>query len=353
MDITNDIVVAYARGNVSDSEREAVRQYLRNHPDQLEVVMTMIDEDYDIQLEDNTENHSPRSFNEALDDLLNELDSVETDTSDTSTTTPPLLSKAAQDFADNLCAVRCEGYALRTLGVDVSDEVLEHEAQERKWLKPEGMPLHSIGLLSGLFGSYITRRYYCTLDNISQAIRDGKIAITVIDNSELGLSPREARQQDLRSGQNPNHAIIVSSLNQKKNTIDIFEPGISDMPKTYPLDIFVEAWNDSANYLVTISNHTAYDPQPLDLSDVKLERELTELREAIAENAHEVWARERKKEGWTYGPKRDDEKKLHPDMLPYHLLPESEKEYDRQMAINTIKLVKKLGWELVKKNPKH
>jgi hypothetical protein len=100
---------------------------------------------------------------------------------------------------------------------------------------------------------------------------------------------------------------------------------------------------------VSISNQSNYEPHPLNLSDVKLEPELIELREAIAENAHEVWAKSRKKEGWTYGPRRDDEKKLHPDMLPYHLLPESEKEYDRQMAINTIKLVKKLGWELKKR----
>ena len=74
-----------------------------------------------------------------------------------------------------------------------------------------------------------------------------------------------------------------------------------------------------------------------------------ELREAIAENVHEVWARDRKFEGWTYGPNRDDEHKLHPDMMPYHLLPESEKNYDRQMAISTIKLVKKLGWDFVKR----
>lgn len=117
----------------------------------------------------------------------------------------------------------------------------------------------------------------------------------------------------------------------------------------YTLDAFYEAWNDSSNYLVTISNHSQYEPQPLDLSDVKLERELIELREAIAENAHEIWANERKKEGWTYGPKRNDEKKLHPDMIPYHLLPESEKKDYRQMAIETMKLIKKLGWELIKR----
>ena len=111
----------------------------------------------------------------------------------------------------------------------------------------------------------------------------------------------------------------------------------------------MNAWDDSYNYLVSISNQNNYEPHPLDLDDVPIEPEFLELREAIAENAHEVWARQRKDEGWTFGPVRDDEKKRHPDMLPYDLLPESEKEYDRQMALNTIKLVKKLGWELKKR----
>ena len=73
-----------------------------------------------------------------------------------------------------------------------------------------------------------------------------------------------------------------------------------------------------------------------------------ELREAIAENAHDVWASARIKEGWTYGQVRNDEKKQHPDLIPYSALPDSEKEYDRLMAMDTIKLVKKLGFDIVK-----
>ena len=69
---------------------------------------------------------------------------------------------------------------------------------------------------------------------------------------------------------------------------------------------------------------------------------------AIADNSHEVWAYNRKQEGWTYGPERDDAKKFHPDMIAYNKLPESEKLYDREMAMNTIKLLKKLGWKLTK-----
>lgn len=92
-----------------------------------------------------------------------------------------------------------------------------------------------------------------------------------------------------------------------------------------------------------------YNPEPIDLTEVDLPEELKELREAIAENAHEVWAANRKADGWNYGARRDDLKKEHPCMVAYEHLPESEKEYDRQMAEQTIKLVIKLGYDLVKR----
>ena len=92
-----------------------------------------------------------------------------------------------------------------------------------------------------------------------------------------------------------------------------------------------------------------YTPKPIDLSDVELTEDLNELREAIAENAHEIWAENRQAEGWTYGPQRDDQLKQTPDMVPYSLLPEGEKEYDREMAMKTIKLLKKLGYDLIKR----
>lgn len=261
----------------------------------------------------------------------------------------PMLERAARNKVDNLCAIRCEGYALRTLGIDVTDEQLVAESEKRGWLKQDGTPLHYLGLLAGIYGSYISRRYDCSIKDIIKTINKEEIAIAVIDNTELSQSLQDARRNDRELGEKPNHAIVIKSVDFNENTIDIFDPGYPELSKTYPIEVFQEAWNDSANYLVSISNQSNYEPHPLNLSDVKLEPELIELREAIAENAHEVWAKSRKKEGWTYGPRRDDEKKLHPDMLPYHLLPESEKEYDRQMAINTIKLVKKLGWELKKR----
>ncbi len=92
-----------------------------------------------------------------------------------------------------------------------------------------------------------------------------------------------------------------------------------------------------------------YTPRPVQIDDVELTPELESLREAIAKNAHEVWAESRIREGWTYGPFRDDKLKTHPDLVPYEELSEGEKEYDRNTAMNTIKLVIKLGYDLVKR----
>lgn len=44
-----------------------------------------------------------------------------------------------------------------------------------------------------------------------------------------------------------------------------------------------------------------YKPSPLDLSTVTLSEKLEELVELLAENTHNVWARDRIKNGWTYG----------------------------------------------------
>ena len=97
-------------------------------------------------------------------------------------------------------------------------------------------------------------------------------------------------------------------------------------------------------------NKLDYIPEPMDLSLVDLPESLIQLSERIAENVHVVWAKARIDEGWTYGEKRDDIHKKHPCLVPYDELPEEEKEYDRNTAMNTIKMVKKLGFRIEKED---
>ncbi|MCQ2296889.1 MAG: Ryanodine receptor Ryr [Bacteroidales bacterium] len=92
-----------------------------------------------------------------------------------------------------------------------------------------------------------------------------------------------------------------------------------------------------------------YSPSPIDTSDIQFPEHLQSLVEQLAKNVHEVWAQGRISEGWTFGPVRNDALKQHPCLIPYEELPESEKNYDRETAMTTIKLLIKLGYELRKK----
>ena len=92
-----------------------------------------------------------------------------------------------------------------------------------------------------------------------------------------------------------------------------------------------------------------YTPKPIDTSDVILNEDILELCEILSKNTHEVWSHGRIEEGWTYGETRDDERKQHPCLIPYEELPESEKEFDRNTALEALKLMIKLGYQIVKK----
>lgn len=91
-----------------------------------------------------------------------------------------------------------------------------------------------------------------------------------------------------------------------------------------------------------------YIPKPVDTSAIKLPDDLTALTEQIAENVHDIWAQGRIADGWTYGEKRDDENKKTPCLVPYSQLSEAEKEYDRNTAIETLKLIVALGYKIEK-----
>jgi hypothetical protein len=89
-----------------------------------------------------------------------------------------------------------------------------------------------------------------------------------------------------------------------------------------------------------------YQPHPIDTSGIELPAELEELTETLAEHAHDLWAQQRIRDGWKLGPQRDDHRQETPLLVPYDKLPDSEKVYDRKIAIETLKAVLALGYHL-------
>src|SRR5690348_16585214 len=90
----------------------------------------------------------------------------------------------------------------------------------------------------------------------------------------------------------------------------------------------------------------SYEPKPIDTSRVTLDQKILELKEKLAEHAHDIRARQRLKDGWQPGDHRGDESKGHPSLIPYRELSESEKQYDRNAAIETLKAILALGYRI-------
>jgi len=89
-----------------------------------------------------------------------------------------------------------------------------------------------------------------------------------------------------------------------------------------------------------------YEPHPIDTARVVLPASLDGLIEGLAASTHDHWAAKRMADGWTYGERRDDATKQHPDLVAYDELTESEKEYDRVTVTETLKAITALGYKI-------
>jgi hypothetical protein len=88
-------------------------------------------------------------------------------------------------------------------------------------------------------------------------------------------------------------------------------------------------------------------PDPISTGGVELPSSLLALTERLARQIHDLWAARRLSEGWRYGPARDDEAMTHPCLVPYEDLSESEKDYDRQTALEALRTIVALGYRII------
>jgi hypothetical protein len=95
--------------------------------------------------------------------------------------------------------------------------------------------------------------------------------------------------------------------------------------------------------------HPGWTPSPSDTSAVELPAELLPLVERLAENAHDNWADLKLSQGWQWGVATEPAAKRHHLLVPYSELSEEDKEPDRRLAVQTLKLVLCLGFEIVQK----
>lgn len=305
--ISDEDLAAFLDGNVSEDEMSRILSSLDDNPDLAEVL----------------------SLSQEIDKAVTEEKSR----------LLPMWALAAAN-PENLCSFECEAFILQHLDYDIDHWTLLEEAKANNWVREEGTPLHLVGKLLELKGLYVERKYDATIDDLEKAVDSGQKVIVIIDKNII---------DKVKDAQRPSyHAIYVTGVEdgdvEYLNLDTLLE---SDIDK----DVFAKAWKASGDYMVTSSKiANGYNPQPINVDDIDLDANLEELTEAIAENAHDTWARARMDEGWTYGPVRNDALKQHPDLIPYSQLPDREKEYDRIMAMNTLRLVRRLGFDIINRN---
>ena len=90
----------------------------------------------------------------------------------------------------------------------------------------------------------VTRQYNASINDIANALNEDECIIVAVDGGELLGNRAEEKIEDLLIGQIPDHTVVVLSLNEKSNTITLFDPNSSNAADTYPIEQFKDAWKN-------------------------------------------------------------------------------------------------------------
>ena len=201
--ITDELLAAFLEGNVSGREAEAIMQAA------------------------------------AADSSLRETISI--------------LSALAADAPDKLCAIHCERYVLQCFGISSSVEELLSYACEHGLIEDGGMPLGNVGLVSEHYGLSVGNKFASGLDDIITSLSDGHQVIAAVDVGELDPAFSEYESlEDLVMGPRPDHCVVVLSCDPSDDEIVCYDPSSGDMPVTLSITAFLDAWEDSENYMISI-----------------------------------------------------------------------------------------------------
>ncbi|NXL77397.1 RYR2 protein, partial [Leptocoma aspasia] len=91
---------------------------------------------------------------------------------------------------------------------------------------------------------------------------------------------------------------------------------------------------------------SGYKPAPMDLSFIKLTPSQEAMVDKLAENAHNVWARDRIRQGWTYGIQQDVKNRRNPRLVPYTLLDDRTKKSNKDSLREAVRTLLGYGYNL-------
>jgi hypothetical protein len=176
-----------------------------------------------------------------------------------------------QQQYDDTCAIKSQQLILNDFGIPVSEDQLVNQAEQLDIYSPgSGTSPQDVGKLLMLNGVDCTQHENATIYDLTSALAQGQKVIIGVDSGELWnngiLSPFMNQVSDQLVGEQADHALIVAGIdttNPNDVQVILTDPGTGEEAARYPMAQFLDAWQDSGNFMVTTDAPAplAYNPE--------------------------------------------------------------------------------------------
>jgi hypothetical protein len=189
------------------------------------------------------ETHLPDTIEEAIT-VFGEPESILPD---------PMVEEFKQGGYGDTCAIRCQEVILHQYGIDVDENKLVHQAIVEHLYYPGQATLpQDVGQLLVDYGIPVHQYQHASIFNLTVELADGHMVMIGVNSSELHRPLLDHIADVLHVG-TADHVVIVSGIDTHDPDhvqVIVSDPSTGDAVARYPLETFVNAWEDS-DFFVT------------------------------------------------------------------------------------------------------
>ncbi len=164
-----------------------------------------------------------------------------------------ILSDDVRQLYNDTCAIKSQQLILQDFGLNISEDQLRNEAMMHGWYHGGTSPA-DVGKLLELHGVGVSQYDNANIFNLVNELAQGHKVIVGVDSGELW---EDNIFDKVFEDQAADHALIVSGVDTSDpNNIKVIltDPGTGDLLKEYPMDQFVDAWQDSNCFMMATND---------------------------------------------------------------------------------------------------
>lgn len=169
---------------------------------------------------------------------------------------------------DHSCALRSQQIVLRDFGIDIPFNDLEKIALDAGVYTNQGTYTYDIGKVLEIAGVGMHQVPGSTIYDLANELIQGHRVIVSVDAHELWDNDSMKGKlknwvNDVLGEQGGNHALIVAGIevnpaNHHDVKVVLTDPGAGHLRVEYPLDQFMDAWQDSNCFMAATDNAAPY-----------------------------------------------------------------------------------------------